>query len=63
DASVRLLRASWKTLQRLAYPAALLTLVHWITVHDGLEAALVHFVPLALLQLVRFTRRRAPAAA
>lgn len=63
DASMRLLRAGWKTLQRLAYPAALLTLVHWITVHDGLEAALAHFVPLALLQLVRLTRRRAPAAA
>ena len=63
DASVRALRAGWKTLQRLAYPAALLTLLHWVTVHDGLDGALVHFVPLALLQLVRLTRRRAPAAA
>jgi len=53
DATMRALRAGWKRLQRLAYVAAILTLVHWITVHDGLGAALVHFAPLALLQLYR----------
>lgn len=56
DAAVRALRSGWKRLQRLAYPAAILTLVHWALVHDGLTAALLHFVPLALLQVVRVAR-------
>jgi len=56
DAAVRALRSGWKRLQRLAYPAAILTLVHWALVHDGLVAALLHFVPLALLQAVRVAR-------
>jgi methionine sulfoxide reductase heme-binding subunit len=53
DAAMRALGAGWKRLQRLAYVVALLTLVHWITIHDGSGAALAHFVPLALLQLYR----------
>ncbi|UUR06807.1 protein-methionine-sulfoxide reductase heme-binding subunit MsrQ [Sphingomonas glaciei] len=56
DAAMRALRGGWKRLQRLAYPAAILTLVHWALVHDGLAAALLHFVPLALLQAVRLVR-------
>jgi sulfoxide reductase heme-binding subunit YedZ len=56
DAAMRALRSGWKRLQRLAYPAAILTLVHWALVHDGFAAALVHFVPLALLQAVRVAR-------
>ena len=53
DAAMRALRSGWKRLQRLAYPAAILTLIHWALVHDGLTAALLHFVPLVLLQAVR----------
>ena len=53
DASMRWLRAGWKRLQRLAYPAALLTLAHWLLVHDGVTEALLHFAPLALLELYR----------
>lgn len=56
DAAMRWLRSGWKRLQRLAYPMALLTLVHWALVHDGLAAALVHFLPLALLQAWRVAR-------
>ncbi len=56
DAAMRLLRANWKRVQRLAYPAAVLTLVHWILVHDGLASALVQFAPLILLQLIRLFR-------
>ena len=56
DAAMRALRGGWKRLQRLAYPAAILTLVHWALVHDGLVAAVLHFVPLALLQAVRVAR-------
>ena len=56
DAAVRALKAGWKRLQRLAYPAALLTLAHWILVHDGLVVALLHFAPLGALQLFRIIR-------
>ena len=50
EASVRALKAAWKRLQRLAYPAAMLTLLHWMFVHDGVVAALINFAPLALLE-------------
>jgi sulfoxide reductase heme-binding subunit YedZ len=55
-ASVRLLKSGWKRLHRLAYPAALLILVHWIVVHNGLIEALVQFAPLALLETWRLAR-------
>lgn len=58
DRSQRLLAAGWKRLQRLAYPVALLTLAHWALIHDDAVAALLHFVPLALLQLARVRRPR-----
>jgi sulfoxide reductase heme-binding subunit YedZ len=60
DAAMRTLKAGWKRLQRLAYPAAILTLVHWALVHDGLAAALAHFAPLACLQAWRVARRLSP---
>lgn len=53
DASMRFLRSSWKRLQRLAYGAALLTLAHWLLIHDGVGGALAHFIPLLLLELLR----------
>jgi sulfoxide reductase heme-binding subunit YedZ len=56
DGAMRRLKAGWKRLQRLAYPAAILTLVHWALVHDGLVAALATFAPLVLLQLIRLFR-------
>lgn len=55
--SVRFLKAGWKRLQRLVYPAALLTLLHWIWVHNSLTGALVHFVPLGLLLIARFLKK------
>lgn len=51
DAAVRALGRGWKRLQRLAYPAAILALVHWITVHDDLAEALAWSAPLVLLRL------------
>ena len=57
DASVRWLRTGWKRLQRLVYPAALLTLLHWIWVHYSYAGALAHFVPLGLLLLARFIKK------
>jgi sulfoxide reductase heme-binding subunit YedZ len=53
DASMRTLGKAWKKLQRLAYPAALLTLVHWMFVHDDFAAALLNFAPLAALETWR----------
>lgn len=60
DAAMRLLQQAWKRIQRLAYPAALLTLVHWVTVHDGAIGAVVNFAPLAVLEAVRLFRNWRP---
>ena len=67
DASARRLGRNWKALHRVVYLAAVLTLVHWMFVHNNLVPALVHFVPLALLELYRLgvwargLRTQAPA--
>ncbi len=53
DAAVRALKRGWKRVQRLAYPAAVLTLIHWMFVHDGSAAALLSFAPLAALEAWR----------
>ena len=57
DAAMRALKTGWKRLQRLVYPTALLTLIHWMFIHDSLAEALIHFAPLAALQLYRLLRR------
>ncbi|HZG09637.1 MAG TPA: ferric reductase-like transmembrane domain-containing protein [Allosphingosinicella sp.] len=56
DGAMRVLKGAWKRLQRLVYPAAILTLVHWALVHDGFTAALASFAPLIALQLIRLFR-------
>ncbi len=65
DRAVRFLRRGWQWLHRWVYPAAILTLLHWIFVHNHLGPALVHFVPLALLEAYRLYRimKPRPAAA
>lgn len=60
DASMRALKRNWKKLHRLAYPAALLVLVHWIVVHNAVIEALITFVPLALLESWRLARLFGP---
>jgi sulfoxide reductase heme-binding subunit YedZ len=60
DASMRALKAGWKGLQRLVYPAAVLVLVHWIFIHNNLVPALVHFIPLVLLVAARYFRTNRP---
>jgi len=64
DFFVRKMGTWWKWLQRWTYAAAVLTLVHWAALHDwgGVGPALVHFLPLGLLEAYRawcWTRRRA----
>jgi methionine sulfoxide reductase heme-binding subunit len=55
DASQRWLRTGWKTLQQLAWPAALLTLIHWAALHNwgSWQPAAVHFGPLLGLWVYR----------
>ncbi|OAN73538.1 iron reductase [Jannaschia sp. EhC01] len=55
DYFVRALGPNWKRLQRWTYAAAVLTLLHWAALHDwgGIGPALVHFLPLALLEAYR----------
>ena len=52
---VHRLGRSWKKLQQFVYAAAILTLIHWAALHDwgGVGAALVHFAPLAALEVYR----------
>lgn len=57
QASMRALKSGWKRLQRLAYPAAILTLAHWMFIHDDMTAALLHFAPLTALELYRIVHR------
>jgi sulfoxide reductase heme-binding subunit YedZ len=48
DAAQRWLHAGWKTMQRAAWPAAVLVLFHWAAMKDwgSWPPALIHFGPL-----------------
>ena len=62
DAAMRRLKLTWKRVQRLVYPAAVLTVLHWIWVHNNLAAALAHFIPLGLLLAARWIKSSPPQA-
>jgi len=51
DGAVRAMGRGWKAVQRLAYPAAVLTLAHWLLLTRDWTEALLWFAPLGLLQL------------
>jgi len=55
DYFVRIMGPNWKRLQRWTYAAAVLILLHWAALHDwgGIGPALVHFLPLGLLEAYR----------
>ena len=55
DYFVRIMGPRWKTLQRWTYGAAVLTLLHWAALHNWEHpmSAIVHFLPLALLEAYR----------
>ncbi len=65
DFAVRKMGTWWKWLQRWTYAAAVLTLLHWASLHDwhGWVAPAVHFTPLAVLSAYRiwwtYFRKRA----
>ncbi len=54
--SMRTMGRCWKTLQRFVYPAALATFLHWVFIHENIGPAMVHFVPLVLLEIYRIWR-------
>lgn len=56
NASQRWLLGRWKQVQRFIYPAAILTLIHWIFVHNNIGPAMVHFLPLAILEVYRICK-------
>ena len=62
DKSQKLLKSAWKKLQRWVYPAAVLTLLHWIFVHNNVGPALVHFIPLAALEIFRIYSVYSPSS-
>ncbi len=55
DYFVRKMGPTWKQLQRATYVAAALTLLHWAALHNwgGIGGAMVHFVPLIVLEAYR----------
>lgn len=53
NASVRLLRAGWKQLHRLVYPAAILAAAHWMLVAFDPTLAIAHAAAISLLLLLR----------
>lgn len=57
DAAMRRLGRGWKRLHRLVYPAALLTLAHWLLLSAGPWEALAHALPLVLLYALAAWRR------
>ena len=56
DAAMRSLKANWKSVQRLVYAAALLTILHWFWVDNDYRAAIIHFAPLILLWIAVFAK-------
>ena len=58
DISVRWLRAAWKRLHWLVYPAAALTLAHWLFEAFDLVPALIHGGAIVVLVAARFVLAR-----
>lgn len=58
DRAVRMLGPRWKTLQRWVYPAAVLTLIHWVMTADSMTNAALSSLPLAVLSIWRVMRNR-----
>ncbi len=64
DYSMRLLRRAWKNLHRLVYPAAALTLLHWVLAAFDMTPGLIYAGILAALEALRLAiqARRARVA-
>lgn len=62
DGAMRWLRTGWKQAQRLAYPAAFFTIIHWGLIEWHWVPALVHIAPVLVLNLLRLSRLKGKAA-
>ena len=51
--SMRVLRAGWKRVQQLTYPAAFFIIVHWTLLEWETLPVIVHFGPLIILNISR----------
>ncbi len=58
DASMRMLKRSWKRLHRLVYPAAILMFVHWVLAAFDPTTAYWHIAVLAVIEIVRIILQR-----
>lgn len=61
DSAVRRLGARWFALHRLAYGVAVLAAIHWYLVEQHLRPVAIYFLPIALLEFLRFRRSRRSA--
>lgn len=61
--AVRALGSRWKQLQRWVYAAAILTAAHWLFLEYEFVPVLAHFLPLAVLQILRVRKNRQGVAA
>lgn len=53
DAAMRVLKRRWKQVQKFAYPALALSLVHWLLLDWEWQPAAVHLAPLIIAWLLR----------
>lgn len=58
DIAVRALKRAWKRLHLLVYPAAILTIVHWVLAAFDPGTAYVYLAVLGVLELVRIVLQR-----
>lgn len=59
DAMIKWMGARrWKTLQRATYFAAVLTAAHWLLLKYEWGPMLVHFLPLAVLEMARVAKQK-----
>lgn len=58
DIAVRALKRTWKRLHRLVYPAAILTIVHWVLAAFDPGTAYVYLAVIGVLELVRIALQR-----
>lgn len=61
DKAVRALKRSWKRLHRLVYPAAILTVVHWVLAAFDPTTAYIFLAIMVVLELVRIVLQRVRA--
>lgn len=61
DPAQRALGRAWSALQRLVYPALILTLLHWLLLDWHWQGAALHLFPLLVAWTARFAARQRPS--